>query len=245
MSSKRLLFHVYVDFDGTIVPKDATDRILEAYALPQWLEYEEAFQAGRITSRECMAKQVDLIRATPAQFDELIDGIGPDPDFARFVDLCRDHGAEISVLSDGMDRAVARVLGNAGIDIAYRANRLVWLGEDRWKLEYPYISDTCRVQAGNCKCTPHQQVQADAALHRALLVGDGRSDFCLAGRVDLVLAKARLLDHCKANDLPHLAFSDFAEAIDLAGRWFEGWRAERDPIMATTRPFERIERLRT
>ena len=54
-----------------------------------------------------------------------------------------------------------------------------------------------------------------------IVVGDGRSDFCVAGRADLVLAKGALLDHCRAANMPHLAFADFDEAsLQLAG-WLE------------------------
>ena len=53
------------------------------------------------------------------------------------------------------------------------------------------------------------------------MVGDGRSDFCVAGRADLVLAKGSLLDHCIEADLPHFAFADFAEATDILAGWLE------------------------
>ena len=45
-----------------------------------------------------------------------------------------------------------------------------------------------------------------------LLIGDGRSDECLAGEADFVFATAKLLRHCQAHGLPHLAFQNFAEA---------------------------------
>jgi 2-hydroxy-3-keto-5-methylthiopentenyl-1-phosphate phosphatase len=48
-----------------------------------------------------------------------------------------------------------------------------------------------------------------------LLVGDGRSDFCLAGQADLVFAKKSLIGHCHDNALPHHPFSDFSEAVGL------------------------------
>ena len=43
------------------------------------------------------------------------------------------------------------------------------------------------------------------AAHRGLdiVVGDGRSDFCIAERAQLVLAKGQLAAHCRAKDLPH------------------------------------------
>jgi len=43
---------VFLDFDGTITQRDATDVILEAYADPGWLRIEEEWKAGRIGSRD-------------------------------------------------------------------------------------------------------------------------------------------------------------------------------------------------
>jgi 2-hydroxy-3-keto-5-methylthiopentenyl-1-phosphate phosphatase len=54
-----------------------------------------------------------------------------------------------------------------------------------------------------------------------ILVGDGRSDFCLAERADLVLAKDSLLGHCRASGLPHIAFENFDEATRLLAGWLE------------------------
>ena len=57
--------HVYIDFDGTIMKCDTTDFLFERFALPEWRAVEEAWAAGNIGSRECMATQVGLLRATP------------------------------------------------------------------------------------------------------------------------------------------------------------------------------------
>ena len=46
-----------------------------------------------------------------------------------------------------------------------------------------------------------------------LLVGDGASDFCVAGRVELTFAKAALRDHCVDLGLPHRPIANFAEAL--------------------------------
>ena len=43
------------------------------------------------------------------------------------------------------------------------------------------------------------QFQAGAPRELSIVVGDGRSDFCVAGRADLVLAKGTLLDRCIAS----------------------------------------------
>jgi len=56
-------WRVLCDFDGTIALEDVTDSILERFALDGWQDVETEWKNGQIGSRECMAKQVALIRA--------------------------------------------------------------------------------------------------------------------------------------------------------------------------------------
>jgi 2,3-diketo-5-methylthio-1-phosphopentane phosphatase len=209
--------HVFVDFDGTIVPQDATDRILEAYADPSWLEIEADWKAGRIGSRECLSRQVAMIRATPKQLDDLIATFEVDPGFPAFVQFCRDQGFGISVLSDGLDRAVRGVLSHSGVVLTYAANRLAYLGDERWELGFPHEKAACTSAAGNCKCAAAMATGAPATI----MVGDGRSDFCISNRATFVLAKSSLVAHCEVNKLPHKPFKTFAEAPALIVDWLE------------------------
>ena len=65
LSLSRARWQVLVDFDGTVAPDDPTDRLLERFADPLWRVVETAWQTGKISSRECMQKQVDLLRVSP------------------------------------------------------------------------------------------------------------------------------------------------------------------------------------
>lgn len=208
--------HVFVDFDGTIVPDDATNQLLELFAPPPWLEIEEEWQNGRIGSRECMERQIDLIRARPEVLDAFLATVEIDPDFAEFVAICKRNGARVTVVSDGLDRSVRTVLKAAKLDLPFFANRLEWLGEDRWRLAFPHAKDDCSVLMGNCKCA----VARGPASTVRIMIGDGRSDFCIASSAHFVLAKSKLLEHCRANDLPHKGFKNFADANRIIAHWF-------------------------
>jgi 2,3-diketo-5-methylthio-1-phosphopentane phosphatase len=214
--------HVFVDFDGTIATVDTTDLLLERFAEPSWRRVEEDWTNGRIGSRECMARQIDLVRATPADIDRFIGEIEIDPGFARFAKLCRELGFGLTVVSDGLDYTVEQVLARAGLDLPIRANRFEWLGGDRWRLGFPHARESCSALSGNCKCQ-----FADAVLGAArIVVGDGRSDFCISERADFVLAKGSLLEHCRRISAPHFAFTDFHDATNRLIAWTRAREAE-------------------
>ena len=222
MSRARVKCRVFVDFDGTIAPVDTTDLLLERFAAPAWREIEDDWKAGRIGSRECLVRQIDLVRASEAQMDAFVAGIEIDPGFARFARLCRRLGHNVTIVSDGLDRTIEAVLERYDLDLPFHANRLQWQGGDRWRLTFPHASSDCRALAGTCKC----RFLEGQPRQLRIVVGDGRSDFCVADRADLVLAKGALLDRCRASAIPHLAFADFDQAsLQLAG-WLEHRRLD-------------------
>ena len=145
-------WQVLIDFDGTIAPDDPTDHLFERFADPYWRILEDDWQSGRISSRECMQRQVDLLRVSPGVLDEEISAIRIDQGFHAFVSFCRGSGAEVKIVSDGFDRVVHAALGNEDLNVPFFANKLIWLGEDRWRLAFPHMHADCRVCAANCKC---------------------------------------------------------------------------------------------
>jgi 2,3-diketo-5-methylthio-1-phosphopentane phosphatase len=211
-----MLGTVYVDFDGTIAPADPTDTVFDRFCDPSWREIELEWQEGRRTARDCMARQVDLLRTTPEALDRLLSTFAIDPHFPAFVDLCRRWQLSVVVLSDGMDRIVRHVLRAAGLELPFFANRLQWLGGDRWRLSFPFVQSGCAASLGNCKCSHRRQGRAGQL---EVAVGDGRSDFCIAARAQVVLAKGQLAAHCRSGGIPHWPIEDFSEANAVLGGW--------------------------
>jgi 2,3-diketo-5-methylthio-1-phosphopentane phosphatase len=205
-------WRIVCDFDGTIATEDVTDSLLNRFADPAWVRFEDEWRAGRIGSRECMASQTALIRATRAELDAHLDTIGIDPHFTEFVALCRRAAIPLTVVSDGLDYAIRRILARYGMgDLAVISNCLVTVAPDRYRLDFPYSRGDCRAASGTCKCAVFSAVPR---ARRTILIGDGASDFCAATEADFVFAKASLIEHCVANALPHEPFVDFAQVRD-------------------------------
>jgi 2-hydroxy-3-keto-5-methylthiopentenyl-1-phosphate phosphatase len=231
VSRARVKCHVFVDFDGTIAPCDATDMLFEQFADPSWRDVEEDWQAGEIGSRECMTRQVSLLRATPQQLVEAASRVGVDRGFSTFVRECTRNGFGMTVVSDGFDIVIDTVLRSAGLRVPFHANHLEPVGSDRWRVTFPSARSDCRALAGNCKCSftePHSSSVK-------VVVGDGRSDFCIAGRADLVFAKGKLLELCRGNGTTHVPFADFFEVTAKLGAWLNNDKRVAAPAAPAAR----------
>ncbi len=212
---------ILCDFDGTISTRDVTDALLERFSRPGWALLEEQWRAGRIGSRDCMAGQVALMDASSDEIDALVDTMEIDPAFPTFVAEAHAAGTQLVVVSDGLDRVITRILAGHGLgDLPIVANRLLQRGARDWQVEFPHGDQACRSGSGNCKCACARRHRAND--RRTLLIGDGQSDFCVAGSVDFVFAKHRLPGHCQTAGLPHAQISNFQDAITLLPRLLHG-----------------------
>jgi 2-hydroxy-3-keto-5-methylthiopentenyl-1-phosphate phosphatase len=207
-------WHVFVDFDGTISCDDTTDVVLEHFADPAWEVVEAQWLCGRIGSRQCLKEQVSMIRADEADIDLLAAGFAIDPHFPGFVRQCEGLGLPVTIVSDGLDRIVKKTLERHGLGrLAIRANALRYCGDRQWTLAFPYTYNKCRSQSGTCKCAASRQASAGIGDLRdlRLLIGDGRSDQCLAEDADFVFARTGLRDYCRLRNIPHQPFHSFAQ----------------------------------
>lgn len=218
--------HVALDFDGTVCPIDTTDLLIEAFAEEGWQDIEQDWRAGRIGSRECLSRQVALLRAPPDALAAALRGVRLDPHFAAFVTGAWLRGATASIVSDGFDRAIVPLLHAHGIDLPVASNRLVPEGRDRWRAVFSNRGERCA--SGTCKCA---EVPGDRDV---VLVGDGRSDFCLARRARFVLAKGELAAFCAREGIPHRRIEGFADALACLDAPLPGGREPAAPARFNT-----------
>jgi 2,3-diketo-5-methylthio-1-phosphopentane phosphatase len=207
---------IICDFDGTITPQDTTDRVLEALADPDWRELETRWIAAEITASECMRQQIALIGGGQGELDAVLDGAALDPGFGEFVAWAERRGLPVEVVSDGVDYFITRILTRHGLaHLPVVANRLA--GEPgAWRLEQPWTRKGCAAGSGVCKC----DVTAPWADDRptTVYVGDGRSDFCVSARADLLFAKGALADYAAARGQPFLPFETFHDVTRALAR---------------------------
>lgn len=206
-----------VDFDGTLACTDSVDKLLEAHADPAWREIEDAWIRGTIDAVECMQRQLRLVKADRVTLEKFFRGIQLDASFLPFLRHVQTY-AKVAIVSDGLDYAIATATRNAEFPkLPIYANRLHFL-PDGLDLSYPHRNAACLVGSGVCKCTVADGLAA-ASGGPIVLIGDGKSDACLARRADVVFAKNSLIDHCKDQGIAFRRFQTFADVLRVVRKW--------------------------
>jgi 2,3-diketo-5-methylthio-1-phosphopentane phosphatase len=205
---------ILCDFDGTISVRDVTDVLLERFGQSGCAELEAAWEAGKIGSRQCMSEQIALLAASRAELDDCLSEVAIDPHFKRFCETVEEAGVTLHIVSDGLDYAIRAVLQRHGLGaVPVFANRLVQTGERNWRLDFPYAAPDCEKKSGHCKC--RHVAHCRQHVRRILYIGDGASDYCVSGHVDLVLAKEKLIRYCEQEEIPHHPVTGFADMLRL------------------------------
>jgi 2-hydroxy-3-keto-5-methylthiopentenyl-1-phosphate phosphatase len=85
-------------------------------------------------------------------------------------------------------------------------------------ISYPFRNPDCKAGNGVCKCKIAEELSANVG-GPVILVGDGKSDYCLAKHADIVFAKGKLITHCEQENIPFHRFQTFAEVLKLVKQW--------------------------
>jgi 2-hydroxy-3-keto-5-methylthiopentenyl-1-phosphate phosphatase len=216
---------VFLDFDGTVSCADVVDAILERYASPEWLHVEDEWRAGRVGSRECLRRQMALVRATPAEIDAIIDGIGIDPGFGALLEACARGAAPVHIISDGFDYCIRRLLSRAPAAIQpllqtldVRASHLEPAAGREWRTAFSFPEEPCVHGCATCKPAVMQALTPVG--ETTVFVGDGLSDRYAAAAADLVFAKDTLASYCVEKGIVLVPFTSLADvAADLNERF--------------------------
>jgi 2,3-diketo-5-methylthio-1-phosphopentane phosphatase len=205
-----------IDFDGTVAPTDTVDALLEKCADPDWLRIEQEWVDGTISSRQCMAAQLALISADELTLRTFLENVMIDPSFPAFVRHVSPF-ADLAIVSDGLDYPIIHAMRKAGVSVPVYANRAEFrpcgVG-----ISFPFSSATCTVNSGVCKCSVARTVDAGRGL-TSVLIGDGRSDQCVANQADFVFAKGSLITYCLENNIPYTPFESFADVLAAIKAW--------------------------
>lgn len=218
--------HFFLDFDGTISSDDVVDLALEKFADKSWKQIEQDWAAGKIGSRECLTKQVALIKATREELVKLASEVSIDPHFLSFLKKAEELGVLVTIVSDGFDIFIETILKkHLGAKTQFLkalpiySNKLAVEGSGFKPVFQQH--DECQHGCANCK--PMVIKKLTAVDDMVIFVGDGLSDRYAAKKAHMTFAKSKLLKYCEENNIDHIAYKDFNK--------IEEWLVDNYPML--------------
>src|SRR4051812_20672798 len=107
---------LFLDFDNTITCGDVLDRVIERYSADDaWREWETEWQAGRMSTAECLSRQVGNLRASPEELVQFVSSTAIDPAFARIVLWARREAIDLRIVSDNFGALIHAILDHHGL----------------------------------------------------------------------------------------------------------------------------------
>jgi len=216
---------VLVDFDGTITKKDVGALLFNSFSKEESKTIVSEWLEGKISSKECLQKECELIEITKKQLKNFALSQKIDENFPDFVDLCKQGspksgsvGMDLVILSDGLDYYIRLILKKYHLeDIPFYSNLLRFAGK-KLVPEFPYYDRGC----GNCgNCKKYHLKNLRRPKQKVVYIGDGLSDKCAIGEADFVFAKNDLKSFCEKEKKSYFEFKDFRDVILIFQNNFE------------------------
>lgn len=200
-----------LDFDNTVTCGDVLDLVIERYsATDQWRRLEVDWKNERISTCECLARQIDDLRVTLDELIRFTDEIRIDDAFEPLLYWAAAHDIETSIASDNFDVVIEAMLRRRGLPtVSIYANRLTFC-DDRPHASFPFQDPSC-ARCANCKA---QHLRRTAG-HARIFVGDGLSDICPAKAADVVFAKDSLASYLESIGRSYELFRSLADVLEV------------------------------
>lgn len=205
---------MFTDFDATITREDIGDNLFREFGrYDECMNTYQRFRAGELDARECWRMNLATLRreCTPETLLAYVDGVEVDSGFRGFVDFCRGLKIPVTVVSDGFDLYIRRVLEREGlVDLPVFSNRLTYSTEGRFEPVFPHTDAEC-LACANCKRNHVLTRSSDTEV--IVYIGDGHSDCCPARFADIVFAKHALLKFCERENITYHRFETYRDIL--------------------------------
>lgn len=199
---------IFIDFDGTITKVDTCAAMVEAFAAEGWQEINEKWERKELSTQDCANRTFQLFDAGIEDISKLMESMEIDDFFKDFLNICRELGYKVYVLSDGYDYCIDAVFQKNDIEAPYYANRMMY--EQGFKIECAHFNEAC----GNCgTCKTKLMAALKEVGSQTVYIGDGYSDTCPAMNADIVFAKGDLYKYCQDKGIRAILYNNFADII--------------------------------
>ncbi len=207
---------LYVDFDGTLTREDVGNQFFRTFGGDVCDSIVQEYHEGRISAVECFRRELRAAGRIPLKvLDEFLARQEMTPGVPGFFDYCRSTGIDVTVLSDGLDLYIHRLLERNGLHGArVYANRLTLsdLGDGTAvpALDFPHGCSEC----GVCACCKRNVLLTTSGEEDIVgYIGEGFSDRCAVEYADIVFAKDDLQRHCQEQNISYYCYSTFDDVV--------------------------------
>ncbi len=234
----NIMLRVFCDFDGTVVPNDVGDELFRTFAGKKADEIIQRFLNGQINARECLMQECAAVPClSKTQCAAFVDQFAIDPYFPQFFDFCSSRGIPVTVLSDGLDFYVERILRDHGLGhLPWYANHVEFVeegGATKLVPSFPFEDLDCDYQCGNCKRNHLLTLSGDDDI--IVYAGDGISDRCPVRYADIVFAKRELIPFCQQKNISYFEFRNFRDVQERLEKILRSKRIKKHREAETAR----------
>ena len=201
---------IAVDFDGTVTEIDLLDTIARDFGDPVvYQEVEDGLHGGTMALRDVITREFEPVRSPLKEVVGWeLDNVRVRDGFREFVELARESGWRVVIVSSGFHELIEPILQREGVEVELHANR-VDPNPDGWRVEWRYDS-ACDSCGESCKRSIVQELAGDDEL---IYIGDGYSDRCAAEASDRVFATRGLAEYLDERGIPYERFDDFNDVV--------------------------------
>jgi 2-hydroxy-3-keto-5-methylthiopentenyl-1-phosphate phosphatase len=201
-----------VDFDGTITQEDVLDEIARTFGDDEvYREVDEALDRNGITLHDVLRREFEPVRAS---LGEVIEWVHANASirqgFRELVELARERGWRVVVVSSGFRQLIEPMLERAGIEGLELVSNEVDPDPEGWRITF-FDESRCEICGEACKRTTVRSVVDGGEV---VYVGDGYSDRCAAEDADLVFARRGLAAYLTERGVPFEPFEDFFQIAE-------------------------------
>jgi len=209
---------IFCDFDGTAAQRDVGYHLFHHFSNGRNEELIPDWKAGRISSREILERETEMVTATPEEVYRFLDDFDLSPGFVEFVELCRRNHTPPTLLSEGMDFYISYLLDRHGVSGLEVISNVGQFKDGTIEISFPHINHSCE-RCGSCKGERMAEYKARlSGEFTTVFVGDGLSDVCAVNEADILFAKKDFEQYCQSHKIAYNSFSSF---FDVAERLVE------------------------
>ena len=210
---------VYVDFDGTITSQDVGNAFFVRFGGPRCQDIVAEYRNGTLSAAECFRRETAALGVLDLEeADAFLDSQEVDSTFAGFAAYCAERKYPLTVVSDGLDYYIRRILDREGLgQLTVYANSFTTVsgrtdGNSVMNVGFPYSDEVCD-RCGCCKrnILLTRSSESDCIVY----IGDGYSDRCPVQYADIVFARGDLQTYCQHKNISYYLYSSF---LDVSAR---------------------------